>query len=141
MNGDGPAPAAAAATVSRRALGALSVRGGDISFTALEEQAGNRFYDPVVKPGWPGRWSGSSRDTRASWVRQRLWVSPPAPGYSDLDTTLRLALRAKRAGLKLLLDPHYSDFWADPGKQVIPAGWPTDSLAPWPRPCTSTPGT
>jgi arabinogalactan endo-1,4-beta-galactosidase len=36
---------------------------------------------------------------------------------------LALARRAKAVGFKILLDPHYSDSWADPGKQVIPAAW------------------
>jgi arabinogalactan endo-1,4-beta-galactosidase len=55
----------------------------------------------------------------------RVWVDPP-DGYSDKARALYLARRAKRLGLKILLDPHYSDFWADPGKQPIPASWPTD---------------
>lgn len=107
-----------------RPLGPLAVRGGDISFTLQEEAAGARFRDR-------GRAAPVERILvahGASWVRLRLWVDPPA-GYSDLDLVLRLARRAKRAGLKVLLDPHYCDFWADPSKQPIPAGWPTDSLA------------
>jgi arabinogalactan endo-1,4-beta-galactosidase len=51
-------------------------------------------------------------------------VNPPA-GYSDLASDLAFARTVKAAGLKLYLDIHYSDFWADPGKQCIPAGWPT----------------
>ena len=106
------------------ALGRLAVRGGDISFTLLEEAVGNRFYDRGVEA--PVERILANRG--ASWVRLRVWVNPPA-GYSDLQSTLKLALRAKRAGLKTLIDPHYSDFWADPGKQPIPASWPSDSLA------------
>ena len=37
-----------------------------------------------------------------------------------------MARRAKAAGMRILLDPHYSDFWADPQKQPIPASWPQD---------------
>jgi arabinogalactan endo-1,4-beta-galactosidase len=58
-------------------------------------------------------------------VRLRLWVDPPA-GYSDLPSVLATARRAKAAGMRLLLDPHYSDFWADQQKQPIPASWPHD---------------
>jgi arabinogalactan endo-1,4-beta-galactosidase len=61
----------------------------------------------------------------ANYMRLRVWVDPPA-GYSDKARALALAKRAKRAGMKILLDPHYADFWADPSKQPIPAGWPTD---------------
>jgi arabinogalactan endo-1,4-beta-galactosidase len=58
-------------------------------------------------------------------VRLRLWVDPPA-GYSDLPSVLAMARRAKAAGMRVLLDPHYSDFWADPQKQPIPNSWPLD---------------
>lgn len=64
-----------------------------------------------------------------NWVRLRIWnnphseSNPEVPGDSDLDVVLDQALRAKNAGLKFLLDFHYSDFWSDPGKQVIPSDW------------------
>jgi arabinogalactan endo-1,4-beta-galactosidase len=58
-------------------------------------------------------------------MRLRVWTNPPA-GYTDRNRALALARRAKRAGMKIVLDPHYSDFWADPGKQYIPTGWPDD---------------
>ena len=44
-------------------------------------------------------------------------------GTNDLDTAIILAKRAKAAGMKVLLDFHYSDFWADPGKQFPPKAW------------------
>ena len=43
--------------------------------------------------------------------------------YCDLDHTLEMANRIKSKGMKFLLDFHYSDNWADPGKQYLPAGW------------------
>jgi arabinogalactan endo-1,4-beta-galactosidase len=52
----------------------------------------------------------------ATYIRERLWVNPPIP-YNDLSHILTMARRIKAAGLKLLLDFHYCDFWADPGKQ------------------------
>jgi arabinogalactan endo-1,4-beta-galactosidase len=105
-------------------LGPLAVRGGDISFTLQEEAAGARFTDH-------GRVLPVERILAghgANWVRLRIWTNPPA-GYSTLSSALTLARRARRAGMKVLVDPHYSDFWADPGKQPIPAGWPTADLA------------
>lgn len=51
------------------------------------------------------------------------WV---AEGDYDLDYNLALAKRAKAAGLDVHINLHYSDSWADPGQQRIPAGWPTD---------------
>lgn len=55
-------------------------------------------------------------------VRLRLWVDPEA-GFNNLAQVKRMALRSKAAGMKFLLDLHYSDTWADPGHQDIPARW------------------
>ena len=69
-------------------------------------------------------------------ARLRLWVNPHsasgAPyggGTCDLPLVIRLARRAKRAGMRFLLDLHYSDFWCDPGRQLPPKGWETLTLA------------
>ncbi|KAF2746687.1 glycoside hydrolase family 53 protein [Sporormia fimetaria CBS 119925] len=55
-------------------------------------------------------------------VRQRIWVNPSNSNY-NLDYNVRLAKRAVAAGLQIYLDFHYSDSWADPGKQVTPSAW------------------
>jgi arabinogalactan endo-1,4-beta-galactosidase len=93
--------------------------GSDVSFTANELAAGAVYTDYGVRRN-P---INILADHGANWARLRLWVNPPA-GYSDLNTDLSLARMIKAAGQKLYLDLHYSDFWADPGKQCIPAGWP-----------------
>lgn len=100
----------------------LSVRGADLSFLPQLEEAGVRYRDLA------GRVRPAERILAAqgaNYMRLRVWVDPPA-GYSDRARALELAWRARQAGMKILLDPHYSDFWADPGKQPIPASWPTD---------------
>ena len=63
-------------------------------------------------------------------VRLRLWNDPCDPdgtpyggGTSDLPRVLEMARRCKALGLPWLLDLHYSDFWADPGKQFPPKAW------------------
>ncbi|WP_345713044.1 arabinogalactan endo-1,4-beta-galactosidase, partial [Kineococcus glutinatus] len=87
------------------------------------EAAGVRFSDG-------GRVRPVERILRshgANWVRLRTWVNPPA-GYSDLAATTELARRAKRAGMQVLLDLHYSDFWADPAHQSTPAAWAGQDL-------------
>ena len=58
----------------------------------------------------------------------RLWVNPPA-GYSDLAVDLALAKQVRAAGMKIYLDIMYSDFWADPTKQNIPAAWAGQDLS------------
>ncbi|MEZ4647700.1 MAG: glycosyl hydrolase 53 family protein [Candidatus Eisenbacteria bacterium] len=56
-------------------------------------------------------------------VRVRVWVEPTRTNYSTLEDAARTLRRAKALGLSTMLDFHYSDDWADPGKQVIPAAW------------------
>jgi arabinogalactan endo-1,4-beta-galactosidase len=101
---------------------ALSVRGADMSFLPQLEEAGVRYRDLAgrVRPA-----EQILARAGATHMRLRVWVDPPA-GYSDKARALHRARRARRAGLKIVLDPHYSDFWADPGKQPIPASWPQD---------------
>jgi arabinogalactan endo-1,4-beta-galactosidase len=108
----GPDPAAASMML-----------GSDLSFTPQELNAGAVYTDNGV----PGNPAAITAENGAGWARLRLWVNPPA-GYNDLASDLAFAHTIKAAGLKLYLDIHYSDFWADPGKQCIPAGWP-DTLA------------
>ncbi|HEY2506998.1 MAG TPA: glycosyl hydrolase 53 family protein [Streptosporangiaceae bacterium] len=95
--------------------------GSDLSFAPQEEAAGAVFTDNGVAAN-P---AVITAENGAGWARLRLWVNPPA-GYSDLADDLAFARTLRAAGLKIYLDIHYSDFWADPGKQCIPAGWPTD---------------
>ena len=69
------------------------------------------------------------KNTGVNWIRLRIWNepenpnNPEFPGASNLATVLNQASRAKAQGLKILLDFHYSDYWADPGKQAIPQSW------------------
>lgn len=59
----------------------------------------------------------------ATLVRARLWHNPDWTAYSTLDDVKRTFARAQAAGMATLLDIHYSDNWADPGRQEIPAAW------------------
>jgi len=98
--------------------------GADLSFTPQELAAGAQFsYN-----GNPGTPVTIMRDAGANYVRMRLWVDPPA-GYSDLAEDLALAKQVRAAGMKIYLDIMYSDFWADPTKQNIPAAWQGEDLA------------
>ena len=55
-------------------------------------------------------------------VRLRVWVNPRG-GFSSKEDVLEMALRAKYYGMAVMVDFHYSDWWADPGKQNIPGAW------------------
>ena len=98
--------------------------GSDLSFTPQELAAGATF----TYNGSQGTPVTIMREAGANYVRMRLWVDPPA-GYSDLATDLALARQVRAAGMKIYLDIMYSDFWADPTHQNIPAAWAGQDLA------------
>jgi arabinogalactan endo-1,4-beta-galactosidase len=104
-------------------INAIPERGADLSFEPQEEAAGAHFTDA----GAPGSPLQILTNHGLNYVRLRLWVNPPA-GYSDLASDLRMAKRIQAAGDKLYLDIHYSDFWADPQHQNIPAAWQGQDL-------------
>lgn len=102
------------------------IHGMDISSMDEVVRLGGKFYD-----------EGEEKDLidilvsyGINYVRLRLWVDPYTEdgvpygaGTNDLDTTIRMVKKIKAAGLKYLLDFHYSDFWTDPGKQIKPKAW------------------
>jgi arabinogalactan endo-1,4-beta-galactosidase len=96
----------------------LPVRGADISFTLQEEAINNKLKDIGVE--LPVEQILARHG--ATYTRLRVWVNP-APGTSDLEAALTLATRARAAGLKIVLNLHYSDTWADRTNQEIPAAW------------------
>lgn len=70
-----------------------------------------------------------------NYMRIRVWNNPYSPegepylaGTCDLDNYVKLGKLAKAKGYRLYMDLHYSDFWADPGKQFIPKAWADYSL-------------
>lgn len=58
-----------------------------------------------------------------SWVRTEVYDDPSAPLYSGLEDVVRAIGAARAEGLEVTLDFHYSDVWADPGRQDVPAAW------------------
>jgi arabinogalactan endo-1,4-beta-galactosidase len=97
--------------------------GHDMSFAVQEAAIGSTYTDRGVE-GLP---ESILADHGANYVRLRIWTDPPG-GYSDLDSVLEMARRAHAVGMRILLDFHYSDFWADPQKQPTPAAWADQDL-------------
>ena len=100
--------------------------GADISFLPELEAKGIHFSDK----GKEKDAMEILKDHGINYVRLRIFNDPaddsgysPTKGFCDLQHTLQMAKRIKNAGLKFLLDFHYSDTWADPGKQYKPAAW------------------
>lgn len=135
----GTPPSAAVTVQPVPDLRADFIMGADVSMLDQLEKNGGRFSDPA---GNRKDALQILKDHGIGWARLRLWHTPvndsdviekgrtisrrgdpKGGGNNDLATTVRLAKRAKALGLKLLLDIHYSDFWADPGKQDKPAAW------------------
>lgn len=102
---------------------ALTYKGVDWSSLLIEEAAGRSYIGlNGVKAPLETILAANGVNT----VRQRLWVNPSDKNY-NLDYNLKLARRAKAANLKVFLDLHFSDTWADPAHQAPPAGWPSTS--------------
>ncbi len=102
------------------------LKGVDLSTLKEVEGLGGRFYDKGVEKDV----LGILKDYGVNAVRLRLWNDPYTEdgkpygaGTNDLPTTIELAKRVLDNGMKVLLDFHYSDFWADPGKQRVPKAW------------------
>ena len=70
----------------------------------------------------PATRSPSCKSAGMNYARLKVWVNP-ADGYNNKARVLAMAKRVKAQGMKLLVDFHYSDTWADPGKQNKPAAW------------------
>jgi arabinogalactan endo-1,4-beta-galactosidase len=104
------------------------VLGADISFLPQLEARGAKFSDKGVEKDA----IQILKDHHFNYIRLRIFNNPaadsgysPGKGFCDLPHTLAMAKRVKQAGLKLLLDFHYSDTWADPQKQFKPEAWKT----------------
>ena len=93
--------------------------GADISGTSELEARGVQLYNAQ---GEPRENTALMRECGLNAARFRVWVNPK-DGFSGKEDVLKLALRAKEQGMAIMIDFHYSDWWADPGKQNIPKAW------------------
>ena len=105
--------------------------GADISFLPELEANGIRFSDKGIEKDA----IEILKDHGFNYIRLRIFNDPAQPkgyspekGFCDLEHTMAMAKRIKAAGMKLLLDFHYSDYWADPGKQFKPSNWQNLSM-------------
>ena len=102
------------------------IMGADVSMLGEIERNGGKFYDQGVETDV----LEIMKNHGVNWIRLRIWNDPTdengnplGGGNNDLERTVEVAVRAKSLGLSFLLDFHYSDWWADPGKQNIPKAW------------------
>lgn len=97
-------------------------KGADISWATEMEHDGRTFKK---KDGTSAALLDVLKDCGVNAIRLRVWVKPYS-GWSGKNDVVNLAKKVKAAGMKLMIDFHYSDFFADPGRQVIPSDWAAD---------------
>jgi len=96
-------------------------KGADVSWLTQMEAEGQKFYD---NNGTEMDCMELLKSLGVNAIRLRAWVDPSASdGWCNTADLVTKAVRAKNLGMKILIDLHYSDWWADPGKQNKPAAW------------------
>ena len=94
-------------------------RGADVSWITQMEAAGRRFYNAA---GVETDGIRLLKQLGMDAIRLRVWVDPDN-GWCGKDDFLVKARRAHQLGMRLMVDFHYSDTWADPGQQRLPVAW------------------
>ena len=96
-------------------------KGADIGWATEYEADGQYFYN---KDGERRECSELMKELGLDALRFRVWVDPSKHGnWNGREDLLVKASRARDLGMAIMIDFHYSDFWADPKKQNIPASW------------------
>jgi arabinogalactan endo-1,4-beta-galactosidase len=98
-------------------------KGADISWLPQMEATGYQFYSDN---GAEEDCFKILKDHGINSIRLRTFVSPSddkASGHCSKDETVAMAVRAQKWGMRVMIDFHYSDSWADPGKQRKPKAW------------------
>ena len=103
------------------------IRGMDASAVLSVENSGAVYY------GYDGKEQDvfeTLAQSGVNYIRLRVWNDPYdengngyGGGNNDLTTAMKLGVRAARYGMKVCIDFHYSDFWADPKRQHAPKAW------------------
>ncbi|MFA5973586.1 MAG: glycosyl hydrolase 53 family protein [Lentimicrobiaceae bacterium] len=104
------------------------VKGADIGWLSQMEATGYKFYNSA---GVETNCLQILEEKEINAVRLRVWVNPSdnkTNGHCSKKETVIMALRAQAMGMRVMIDFHYSDTWADPGHQTKPAAWASHSF-------------
>lgn len=112
-------PLAAGFARAQEAAAPAFAYGADISSVTEQEAAGLTFRDSRNKPA---DLFDLVQARGIDAVRLRVWVNPARPWSAPRDVLVK-ARRARAHGMRIMIDFHYSDDWADPAKQFKPAAW------------------
>ena len=96
--------------------------GADISWASEMENGGRTFQK---KSGAKAELTEVLKDCGVNAIRLRVWVNP-YKSWSGKADVVAVAKKVKAAGLALMIDFHYSDFFADPSRQLVPSAWEAD---------------
>ena len=94
-------------------------KGADISWVTQMEEDGVKFCNA---DGKEKECTELMKELGFNSIRLRVWVDPK-DGWCNREDVLEKAFRASNLGMRLMIDFHYSDTWADPGNQTPPAAW------------------
>jgi arabinogalactan endo-1,4-beta-galactosidase len=94
-------------------------KGADVSWLTEMEKDGVKFYN---QNGKATECMKLLREEGTNSIRLRVWVNPEG-GWCGKNDVIAKAWRAQQLGFRLMIDFHYSDTWADPGNQKVPAAW------------------
>ena len=97
-------------------------KGADISWASEMVAGGRKFYK---KDGTQAALLDVLKDCGINAIRLRVWVNP-YKGWSGKEDVLAMANQVKSAGMALMINFHYSDFFVDPGRQTMPEAWLSD---------------
>jgi len=103
-------------------------KGADVGWLSQMEATGYRFYDT---DGTQKDCLQLLKDRGMNTIRLRVWVNPSndkTNGHCSPAETVAMAVRAQNMGMRVMIDFHYSDSWADPAKQTKPAAWATHTF-------------
>jgi arabinogalactan endo-1,4-beta-galactosidase len=100
-------------------------KGADVSWVTEMEGMGIKFYNSA---GTQTECMQLLKNIGVNSIRLRAWVNG-AGGWNNAVDVVNKAVRAKALGMKIMIDFHYSDTWADPGHQTKPANWVTLTIA------------
>lgn len=95
-------------------------KGADISWVTQMEKDGIKFYN---SKGEERECTALMKELGMNAIRLRVWVDPTTDGWCGKEDVLIKARRANNLGMRILIDFHYSNWWADPSKQNKPAAW------------------
>jgi arabinogalactan endo-1,4-beta-galactosidase len=104
---------------------AVFAGGADVSWVTQMEAGGKKFYNAT---GTQMECMALLKSLGMNSIRLRVWVNP-IDGWCNKQDLLVKAIRANNLGMRIMIDFHYSDSWADPSKQTKPAAWASLSLA------------